>query len=176
MRRAFPTANNNIHNWMNHDLKADNKGPGTFPRKRVLVLIWSKIPRSHVSLIVCGVVAVQICLQTGDGNGVCNRYLCLAFGVALRLGWGWFPWGIMETPSQHWHWITGIHTVIVTQIQIPGHLQILKHSHKYCSSIHTSFCQQFWKIVWFINDVLFDVLLHCGVSTPKFVLAEVVNT
>lgn len=46
MRRAFPTANNNFHKWMNHTgLTADNKGPGTFPRKKVLVLICSKIPR-----------------------------------------------------------------------------------------------------------------------------------
>ncbi len=51
---------------MNHTgLKADNKGPGTFPEKRVLVLICSKIPRSHVPLAVLGVVAVRICSKLG---------------------------------------------------------------------------------------------------------------
>ncbi len=41
-------------------LRADNKGTASFLRKTVLVLIYSEIPRSHVSLAVLAVVAVWI--------------------------------------------------------------------------------------------------------------------
>lgn len=53
--------------------------------------------------------------------------MCFACGVAVSSGGAQFPWGAMETPSQHWHWITGIHVVIITHTdtQMFTYIQVL---------------------------------------------------
>lgn len=72
---------------MNHTgLKADNKGPGIFPRKKV----WILIPRSHVSLLL-GVVAVKMC---------CKLWMVSVIYVLLLelLGQGLVPLGSHGNP------------------------------------------------------------------------------
>lgn len=158
-KEPFPQpTKTSITQLMNHaGLKADNKGPGIVPGTRALVLICSQLPRSHVSLAAwCGCSANL--LQSGGGNG--NRsccYLCVLLSELLwALAGAGSPGAPWKPPSQHWQWITGIHTVIVRQIQKRfTYTQMLTKI-----VLHCGFYQQCPTMLWFTSDV--DFALQCS--------------